>query len=1066
MKKLLLVFMLAGFAVLGANHYDKINGNVSKLEISKKFISLKLTHSTSKAEFKKEILAIKYLPEISEIKTLSDNSFVIKFKEVISSSSIDELKKEYKILPSYTFNQEYWPLITDNTINIKFKNSVPKAEQNRILSENNLEIIDTDIFIKTIHAVKTDKDAFYMANKLYNTGLFDFSNPNFYMYHIKKFTPNDTYFSSQWHHNADSAGVYSEGAWDINRGSSSIKIAIIDDGMELNHPDLNVVNSKDFSGSSGFSDSGEHGTSCGGVAAAKGNNGIGVSGACQNCSILAAKIMRADGYSLQYADANAFNWATSNGADVFNNSWGYQQDFVINDYNPRLVSAINYAVTNARGGKGGVVLFASGNENRRFSSSSLEGLPNIIAVGATTNYGSRASYSNYGSGLDIVAPSNGGSLGIWTTDRLGSSGYNDNGHYTVDGTDYGYGTDLGDDDYSKNFGGTSSATPLVSGIAGLMLSENANLTPSQVRQILENSADKIGSASNYDSSGHSDYLGYGKVNAKKALEAVRDLSGCTPDPNGENCSNNIDDDCDGAIDDNDSDCQSSPDACDGVNCPANSHCDVDNSNEAGCYCNDGYHVNDDYTACVPDGGSTGVCDGVDCNQYYPNSVCIDNGGQAACSCPDGWNWNSSQTACEQGTTDPCVGIYCSNHGTCINNGGVASCDCNIGYSAIGLHCVEDNVDPCAGIVCSNHGLCANYNGTAACNCDAGYISDGSLHCLLDNSDPCNGVTCSNHGICGNYSGVAKCNCNTGYHSEGLQCIIDENTDPCDGVSCSNHGICGNYSGVAKCNCNTGYHSEGLQCVINDVNNPCEGVTCGGNGSCEDNSGNIICNCNAGYHSIGLDCVLDEVDPCEGIFCSNNGVCANYDGVAKCNCNIGYHSDNNLHCLLDGNDNPCENILCSNHGQCVEDNDSISCNCNTGYHPDNNLNCLVDLNVCDGITCSGHGVCANYNSVAKCNCDSGYHSDDNLHCIVGATDVCASVTCGGHGSCYDNSGTAACNCDSGFHPNGAYCAKDSSNGSDSSSCSYSSSNDNSLLFIFFIALLSLIWVRKKYNKLNN
>ncbi len=871
MKKLLLILMLIGFALLG-NDYSKINGKISGLEVSNKFISLKLSHSITKAEFKKEISAIKYLPKISEVKTLSNNSFVIKFKSNISTNVINKLKENYKVLPSYTLNQEYWPFVTDNTINIKFKPNVSTAKQKQILSENDLKIVDTDIFNDKIHTIKTNKDAFYMANKLFDTGFFVFSNPNFYMFHIKKFTPNDTYFNNEWHHKSNSAGVYSEGAWDINRGSSSIKIAIIDDGMELSHPDLNVIASRDFSGSNGFNDGGEHGTSCAGVAAAKGNNGIGVSGACMNCSIIAAKIMREDGYSLQNADANAFNWATSQGADVFNNSWGYQQDFDINSYNPRLVSAINYAVTNGRNGKGGVVLFASGNENRRFSNSSLEGLPNIIAVGATTNYGSRASYSNYGSGLDVVAPSNGGSEGIYTTDRLGNKGYNHSGHYVVEGQDYGYGTDISDDDYSKNFGGTSSATPLVSGIVGLMLSENANLTPPQVRQILENTADKIGSASNYDSNGHSDYLGYGKVNSENALIAVRNLSGCTPDPNGENCSNNIDDDCDGAIDDNDSDCGSAPSACDNVNCPENSHCDVDSGDgNAYCYCNTGYHVNDNRNACVADNGNTNVCDGFDCSSK-PNSVCIDNGGTATCSCPSGWHWNSSQTACEQGTTNPCSGITCSGHGSCVNNGGTASCNCDNGYTASGLHCVQNNTNPCDGINCSGHGVCANNNGIATCNCNTGYISDGSLHCLVDNSNPCQGILCSNHGVCANYNGVAKCNCDTGYIANGLYCVQEVN--PCDSITCSGHGICAKYDGVAKCNCDIGYHADNnLHCIQGDTD-VCSNVTCSNHGSCYNNNNVASCNCDSGYSSNGIHCIKDSSNNSNGSSCNYSSETSN------------------------------------------------------------------------------------------------------------------------------------------------------------------------------------------------
>ncbi|MBA7709623.1 hypothetical protein ES703_118544 [subsurface metagenome] len=122
--------------------------------------------------------------------------------------------------------------------------------------------------------------------------------------------------------------------------------------------------------------------------------------------------------------------------------------------------------------------------------------PECIATGASTNFDYRSDYSQYDSTLDIVAPSNGGSLGITTTDIAGSGGYSSG-------------------DYTSTFGGTSSATPLAAGVAALLLSQNPDLTADDVQNILQETADKVGNIAY--SGGRNDYYGYGRVNADAAL---------------------------------------------------------------------------------------------------------------------------------------------------------------------------------------------------------------------------------------------------------------------------------------------------------------------------------------------------------------------------------------------------------------------------------------------------------------------------------------------------------------------------------------------------------------------
>src|SRR5690606_18284457 len=122
---------------------------------------------------------------------------------------------------------------------------------------------------------------------------------------------------------------------------------------------------------------------------------------------------------------------------------------------------------------------------------------NVIAVGATTEFDYRSYFSQYGTDLDIVAPGAGGLVGITTTDRSGSAGYNTSGAYTSD------------------FNGTSASAPIVSGAAALLLSRHPDLSATQVRDLLCATADKVGDVTYTD--GYNDYYGYGRLNIGRLL---------------------------------------------------------------------------------------------------------------------------------------------------------------------------------------------------------------------------------------------------------------------------------------------------------------------------------------------------------------------------------------------------------------------------------------------------------------------------------------------------------------------------------------------------------------------
>jgi subtilisin family serine protease len=142
-------------------------------------------------------------------------------------------------------------------------------------------------------------------------------------------------------------------------------------------------------------------------------------------------------------------------------------------------------------------------------------IPETIGVGACTNQGKRSSYSQGGKEIDFVAPSSGGTLGIFTTDIPDPNrGFNLGN--PIQGDPQGF--------YTNSFGGTSSATPLAAGIGALLLSVNPNLKAEEVRQIMRVTADKINpDDARYDANGFSEGYGFGRVNAKRALEKVREM---------------------------------------------------------------------------------------------------------------------------------------------------------------------------------------------------------------------------------------------------------------------------------------------------------------------------------------------------------------------------------------------------------------------------------------------------------------------------------------------------------------------------------------------------------------
>ena len=312
-------------------------------------------------------------------------------------------------------------------------------------------------------------------------------------------------------------------AWKLldGYGNPNISIAIIDNGIDLTHPDLKdkVVKPWDLWNNSSNLQAGDpdftHGTPCASVAVAPQNGGM--------CGAApAARFMPLSGTSFSIEGTEAmFNYVIRNGADVVSCSWGtVDQNFALGSAK---INAIAKAAREGRGGKGCVICFAAGNEGEDFVN--VYGKhPDVICVGATTSDDEHADYSNSGRELTISAPSN----GAWPI--LAARAYWDPGiNGEVGAGKWYYGDSIDRGSRYQHFGGTSSATPLVAGICALLLSANSNLTAREVKQILIQTADKVGSPSEYFN-GHSTRYGYGRINAARAVQEALNRAGKPTQP--------------------------------------------------------------------------------------------------------------------------------------------------------------------------------------------------------------------------------------------------------------------------------------------------------------------------------------------------------------------------------------------------------------------------------------------------------------------------------------------------------------------------------------------------------
>jgi hypothetical protein len=355
-------------------------------------------------------------------------------------------------------------------------------------------------------------------------------------------TVNDPLYVRQWaientgsslqYNGTPGADMSVDSAWLISTGDASIKIAVLDSGVDTLHEDLSGILLPGFDGfadslsdtqgypATAFSSDG-HGTACAGIIGAKGDNGVGIAGVSYGSQIIPVRIFYYQDYgpgigvqATTNTDAivsgAAYAWRMAD-ADIMSVSAGLSQLFITAlQIDTAAVNAeINEAHTDARNGKGIAMFFSSGNDDVADVLWPAD-LPSTIAVGATSMCDERKNPSDcsgenwggsYGLGLDVSAPG----VKISTTDMTGNNGYTAA-------------------NYTYTFNGTSAACPNAAGVGALMLAVNVNLHAEDVRDIINTTADRVAGYTYDSTSVHGTWnteMGHGRVNARAALEMAQ-----------------------------------------------------------------------------------------------------------------------------------------------------------------------------------------------------------------------------------------------------------------------------------------------------------------------------------------------------------------------------------------------------------------------------------------------------------------------------------------------------------------------------------------------------------------
>ena len=416
---------------------------------------------------------------------------------------------------------------------IRFRRGVAAGDQNRLLADYGFERWRPEVHApdeRELRVFDPNREWFgqgliEVANTWAKSDAVEFATPNF-VFECRRSSPPAMEID---HRQLHLLALNANATWEKVRGKG-IVASVLDDGVDVGHPSfgkrifdpssVDRTEPRDTMGRDYFAKGDDpehfdprpkllratdwkhsdyHGTPCAGLVAANGFEGV--FGIAPECAILPVKVFRGDILVEHNRLSRAIRYATKFG-DVLCCSWNAP-------YSPDVARAIADTAT-GRGGKGSVLFAAAGN----YGANSLDfpaSSPTAVAVGACTSTGAPAKYSNAGERLSVVVTSG----------------------ERVDDVDSPFTTDVRDESPSRKsgiskgiftrFGMTSAANALAAGVGALVLSANPELTAEEVRQILQDTADKVGGVT-YDASGHNRTLGHGRVNAEAAVAEARKRS--------------------------------------------------------------------------------------------------------------------------------------------------------------------------------------------------------------------------------------------------------------------------------------------------------------------------------------------------------------------------------------------------------------------------------------------------------------------------------------------------------------------------------------------------------------
>lgn len=299
------------------------------------------------------------------------------------------------------------------------------------------------------------------------------------------FTPNDPFYGNSNLVYAPQQ-INAPAAWDLTLGDPNLVVALLDTGIDLNHPEFagRLLPGFDFvNNDSTPADDNGHGTHVAGIVAAGIDNGIGIAGIAGRSKLLPVKVLNAKNQGYWSNVAKGITWAVDRGAQVINLSIGGSTNV------QSMRDAVAYALAHNV-----LVVAAAGNENTS-SARYPASYEDVLSVAGWTANGSRWPLSNYSVNVDLMAPGATIYSSIWITPSTSSY---------------------------QSLSGTSMAAPHVTGVTALMLSRNPNLTPVELRAILQNTALDVGAP------GVDEYTGHGRIDALAALAAVTPTALLTP----------------------------------------------------------------------------------------------------------------------------------------------------------------------------------------------------------------------------------------------------------------------------------------------------------------------------------------------------------------------------------------------------------------------------------------------------------------------------------------------------------------------------------------------------------